>query len=186
MGHNRLSIYLSYLLRHNPGELNLDMDKHGWVSVKQLIDSINQQGRYVITNALLEEIVTTDSKGRYRFSDDGLRIKACQCHSLDWVEPELSWREPPVVLYHGTTAQACREIILSGAINRMKRHAVHMQSSKIKAWQSAKRWKKTPVILVIDAQRMARDGYRFGVSENDVWCVEAVPVEYIVDAIRQL
>lgn len=186
MGNNRLSIYLSYLLRHNPGELNLDMDKHGWVSIKQLIDSINARGKYTITNTLLDEIVTTDSKGRYRFSEDRLRIKACQGHSLDWVEPELSWREPPAVLYHGTTAQAYREIILSGAINRMKRHAVHMQSNKIKAWQSAKRWKKTPVILAIDARRMACDGYRFGVSENDVWCAEAVPVEYIVDVIRHL
>ena len=119
MGNNsKLSIYLSYLLRHNPGDLNLDMDKHGWVRVDSLIEAINGSGKHGISLEILEEIVETDNKGRYRFSEDKMKIKACQGHSLEWVEPELTWGPPPAVLYHGTTAQAYSEIRGSGAISR--------------------------------------------------------------------
>lgn len=186
MGSNKLSIYLSYLLRHNPGDLNLEMDRHGWVEVDPLLDAINKRGKFTVSREILDEIVATDNKGRYRYSDDELKIKACQGHSLDWVEPELTWGNPPHILYHGTTSQAYEAILVSGGISRMKRHAVHMQAELNKAWQSAKRWKQTPVVLVIDAQQMAAEGYKFGVSENDVWCTEHVPANYILDVIHRV
>lgn len=175
----KLSIYLSYLLRHNPGELELDMDHHGWVPVEQLIQRVNGAGRYRLTRQELEALVARDSKGRYRISPDGARIKACQGHSLDWVEPELTWGDPPAVLYHGTTAGAWEQIRTQG-IRKMNRHGVHMQADADKAWQSARRWRQTPVVLKIDAARMAAEGYRFGVSDNGVWCTELVPAEYIL------
>lgn len=186
MSSNKLSIYLSYLLRHDPGDLDLAMDKHGWVEVEALITAMNERGKYTLSREILEQIVATDNKGRYRFSADGSRIKACQGHSLTWVEPELTWSAPPAVLYHGTTAQAYEAILASGGISRMKRHAVHMQADKAKAWQSAKRWKQTPVVLKINAQKMAENGFQFGVSENGVWCTEHVPSDYILDALYSI
>lgn len=186
MSNTKLSVYLSYLLRHAPEAAKLDMDKHGWVSVDQLIEGVNEYSKYRLNRELLEEIVATDSKGRYRISEDGKRIKACQGHSIAWVEPELTYCEPPALLYHGTTMQAYGEILGSGAVEKMSRHAVHMQADMQKAWKSAVRWKKTPVVLVIDAQKMARDGFEFGVSDNEVWCTERVPKEYIIDTIFKL
>ena len=86
MAKNNLSVYLSYLLRHDPDDAGLHMDVHGWVDVQELINGINARGKYSITRAVLEEIVAGDEKGRYRISDDGQRIKACQGHSLDCIE----------------------------------------------------------------------------------------------------
>ena len=176
---DQLSIYLSWLLRHEPSAVGLDMDHHGWVSVDRLIDGVNAAGEHTLTPEQLRDIVATDRKGRYRFSEDGTRIKACQGHSIEWVEPELEWREPPQTLYHGTTAEAFEKILRSGGISRMSRHAVHMQAQPEKAWQSAERWHKTPVLLEIDAAQMYEDGIAFGVTENDVWCCDGVPKEYI-------
>ena len=48
-----VSIYISFLLRHKPDEANLQMDKHGWVDVQQLIVGINQSEKYNITRELL-------------------------------------------------------------------------------------------------------------------------------------
>ena len=181
---SKLSVHLCYLLRHRPDELGLQMDRHGWVSVDELICRINEAGKYSISREILEEIVAEDDKGRYRFSEDGQKIKACQGHSIPWVEPELVWAEPPAVLYHGTTAQAYAKIMESGAISRMKRHAVHLQSDTEKAWQSAMRWHgATPVLLKIDAAQMYADGFQFGLSDNIVWCTEEVPVRYISEVI---
>lgn len=178
------SIYLSYLLRHNPSDANLDMDKHGWVSVAQLIENISAKGRFVITLDDLKQAVETDSKGRYRISPDGLRIKACQGHSIQWVEPELEIMEPPEYLYHGTTSEALKAIMACGAILRMERHAVHMQADVEKAWKSAKRWKgKNPVVIKIAASNLAKTGVTFGKSENDVWCCTRVPTSYIAEIL---
>ncbi|MBE5956388.1 MAG: RNA 2'-phosphotransferase [Lachnospiraceae bacterium] len=180
---DKLSIYLSFLLRHKPEDAGLPMDKHGWVSVEELIDGINRTGKYKIDGQLLCEIVKEDKKGRYRYNEDGTRIKACQGHSIPWVEPELTMMEPPEYVYHGTTTEAWEKIMASGAVNKMSRHAVHTQADVEKAWQSAFRWKKKPVVLKIAAGRMHQDGYLFGVSDNQVWCTEMVPVSYIEDVL---
>ena len=110
-------------------------------------------------------------------------IKRSKSLCIPWVEPELNYCEPPEFLYHGTTTKALEAIEESGAIKKMKRHAVHMQADIGKAWQSAERWHKTPVVLKIAASGMAHDGYSFGVTENEVWFTEEVPVKYICDKI---
>ena len=183
MNINELSKYLCFILRHNPSEIHLVMDKHGWVSVEQLINGVNNYSSYRIDSSLLEQIVLNDNKGRYKYNENHTKIKCCQGHSIPWVEPELEYCKPPEFLYHGTTTKALEAIEESGAIKKMKRHAVHMQADISKALQSAERWHRTPVVLKINARKMFDDGYKFGVTENEVWCTEEVPTSYIYDKL---
>lgn len=183
MSKSGISIYLSYLLRHNPDELSLSMDRHGWVPVDELIDRINERGKYYLSVDLLQTIVSTDNKGRYRFIPEKTKIKACQGHSISWVEPELVFTPPPPILYHGTTWSAYQAISQRGSINKMSRHAVHLTAVEGRAWQSARRRKTRAVVLKIDASSMNSQGYTFGVSENEVWCTDAVPIEFISDIL---
>ncbi len=184
MKKKNISVYLCYLLRHHPEAVSLDMDRHGWVDTAQLIDHVNAAGKYTLTLPQLKQIAAEDEKGRYRFNEDCSRIKACQGHSIPWVQPELTESEPPELLYHGTTVSAWQKIQKSGFISRQKRHAVHMQAEPEKAWQSARRWRRQePVVLKIAAGRMSQDGIRFGVSDNGVWCTEQVDVKYICDVL---
>lgn len=185
MSMTSLSVYISYLLRHQPQAAGLAMDEHGWVSVAELIDKVNAAGRYHITEQILDEIVRTDNKGRFRYNEDGTMIKACQGHSIPWVEPELTICQPPDYLYHGTTEDSWQKIRESGYISKMGRHAVHMQAEEAKVWQSAKRWHRTPVVLVIDAAAMYANGAVFSISDNGVWCAETVPTEYIVSVLQE-
>ncbi len=181
-----VSIYISFLLRHKPDDIGLSMDKHGWVSVEELLKGINESGKYRITREELEDIVANDDKGRYRFSEDGTKIKACQGHSVPFVVPELTYPTPPLYLYHGTTAFAYEKIKASGFIRKMTRHAVHMSAVESKAWQSATRWHTaSPIVLKIDAEKMKQDGYILGVTENEVWCTETVPVSYILEVLTE-
>ncbi len=182
--YKRLSVHISHFLRHRPDKLGLDMDIHGWVSVDDLIDGINKEGKYRIDISLLKKIVAEDEKGRYRFNDRMTKIKACQGHTVPWVIPEMEYKRPPEFLYHGTTTEALSKIMESGAIMKMKRHAVHMQADIGKAWQSACRWNgKKPVVLKIAAERLYEAGAVFGITENEVWCTEKVPIEYIAERI---
>lgn len=185
MGRNdKVSMFMSCLLRHKPELVNLDMDGHGWVLTEQLIKGINETGRYKIDLEVLQTIVKEDKKGRYRFNENGSKIKACQGHSIPWVTPEIEYKEPPEFLYHGTTTKALEMIYDSGAISKMQRHAVHMQADVEMAWKSALRWKTSrPAVVKIEAKKMYLEGYAIGVSDNEVWCTETVPVKYIVETL---
>ncbi len=198
-----LSKYLCFLLRHKPERAKLDMDKHGWVSVEQLIVNVNQYSKYQLDVYQLEKIVAEDDKGRYVFDDTYEHIKCCQGHSIPWVEPELKYCSPPTYLYHGTTTEALEAILESGAIKKMQRHAVHLHSDINEAWRVAERWGKTPVVLKIAAYKMNIDGYTFGVPASDrpwgtsryvtlncqelcngeTWLTEEVPVKYLCDPV---
>lgn len=181
-----LSVFISLVLRHKPELIELDMDKHGWVFTGALINGINEHGKFTITRNDLERIVEEDNKGRYRFNEDKTMIKACQGHSIPWVEPELKYKEPPVFLYHGTTLRAWKKIQKSGAISKMKRHAVHMTAYEDKAWDSACRWKnESPIVLRISAQELWENGVKFGVTENQVWCTDEIPVKYIKEVLHK-
>lgn len=180
----RLSIYLSGLLRHHPERAGLDMDTQGWVSVEQLIHGVNAAGRYTLTLPQLQQLVAEDEKGRYRFSEDGLRIRACQGHSIPWVQPITVQMEPPEFLYHGTTARALELIRADGAIRKMKRHAVHLQAAEAKAWQSARRWRgQNPVVLKVAAGALHKEGMTFGRADNEVWCAEQIPFEAVCEVL---
>lgn len=177
---NKLSIYLSYLLRHDPKDIGLIMDNHGYVQVDHLIKQLNEFSKYHITREELETIVATDDKGRYAFSKDGTAIKACQGHSIPWVVPELTYMEPPQYLYHGTTIPRYGTIVGTGAIRKMNRHAVHLTADINIAWKSAiRRRSETPMVLQIDAKSLHDTGVIFGKSDNDVWCCDEIPIEFI-------
>ena len=72
----------------------------------------------------LKEIVRTNNKQRFAFSDDGTRIRANQGHS---VEVELGYEPatPPEVLYHGTAEKHLPGIRREGLI-KGARHHVHL------------------------------------------------------------
>lgn len=183
---NELSKYLCFILRHSPAEIGEPheiMDNHGWVDIKVLIDGVNDKGKYHLTYDILKQIVSEDKKGRYCFNADNTKIKCCQGHSVEWVEVELTYKEPPKFLYHGTNTTALSKILKSGHISKMKRHAVHMVDDVVKAMKSAERWGLVPVVIKINALELYSRGVKFGVSENGVWCAEDIPVWAIDDCI---
>lgn len=64
MSKEKTSIHLSYLLRHAPEAAELDMDRHGWVSVSQLIANEILLGRRILRKnccrKLLRQITRAD------------------------------------------------------------------------------------------------------------------------------
>lgn len=171
----KLSKFLSYVLRHHPQAIDLEMDRQGWVDVAELLDKIQKQGKN-LTFSLLEQIVASDSKQRYAFNADKTRIRANQGHSIS-VDLSLTAIEPPAVLYHGTAERNISSIKSQGLLSQ-NRHHVHLSEEESTAVQVGSRYGK-PVVLFILASTMHDDGYIFYRSENGVWLTDFVPVEYI-------
>ena len=109
---DKLSKFLSLILRHKPEAANLELDEHGWANVEDLIIGINQTGRK-INLEILEEIVAADQKQRYSFNADKTLLRANQGHSIP-VDVELTEQKPPEFLYHGTADRFLGSIMIEG------------------------------------------------------------------------
>ncbi len=68
--------FLSFILRHRPDAIGIELDEHGWARTEELIAGIAKTRPFDMQ--MLEEIVRTDSKQRYSFNEDktlSMRIK---------------------------------------------------------------------------------------------------------------
>ena len=98
-----ISKFLSLILRHEPERVGITLDEAGWVDVKTLIEAVNGAGKR-LDEELLREVVETNDKQRFTYSDDGVKIRANQGHSIS-VDLKLEPQMPPDYLYHGTATR---------------------------------------------------------------------------------
>jgi putative RNA 2'-phosphotransferase len=169
------SKFLSLVLRHEPQAIGLTLGPAGWVEVDELLAAMARHGR-AITRSRLEEVVATNDKKRFSFSDDGLRIRASQGHSVE-VELGYAPAEPPEVLFHGTCERFVEAIWRDGLL-KMQRHHVHLSDQIATAVKVGERRGKA-VIFVVAARRMREEGFEFFRSENGVWLTEHVPCRFL-------
>ena len=167
----RLSRRLSYLLRHSDQYI----DGHGWARVDDILTALGARSPGFSMEDL-EEIVRTDSKGRYSFDADHRRIRANQGHSVP-VDVELEALTPPEILYHGTATRFLDSIFQKGLLP-MTRLYCHLSADVDTARAVGARHGK-PAVLRVDAAAMVRDGRVFYRSENGVWLTKAVPPSYL-------
>lgn len=171
---DKLSVFISLVLRHKPETAGITLDEHGWANVEELLRGINETGRK-INMEILENIVATDNKQRYSFNEDKTLIRANQGHSIP-VDVGLKEQNPPEILYHGTATRFLNSILNDG-LKPMSRLYVHLSKDIETAWKVGKRHGDL-VILKINSRDMYKDGYKFYLSENGVWLIEKVDAKY--------
>lgn len=170
-----ISKFIALVLRHKPEAAGIVVDSQGWANTGNLVQAIKKLKDPTFSVSDLAEIVYTDSKGRYSFSDDMRLIRANQGHSIN-VDVELEEVEPPTLLYHGTATKYIDGIEAEGIIPKSRLY-VHLSETVGTATDVGKRHGK-PVVYTIHAKKMFDHGYKFYKSVNGVWLTKAVPTEY--------
>ena len=171
----RLSKLLSYVLRHNPAHLGIQLDNHGWTNVEVLLNQLNKQ-QEKINFDILKHIVDTNAKKRFSFNEDLTLIRASQGHSVE-IELNYTAQIPPTILFHGT-AEKNITIIREKGLLKMSRHHVHLSADKETAHKVGQRHGK-PVVLSIQSLAMYESGHLFYLSDNGVWLTDHVPATFI-------
>jgi len=142
------SKFLSLVLRHQPEVIGMTLDDEGWLAIDELIVNANQRG-HDLTLELVHEIVATSDKKRFALSDDGLRIRANQDHSIAGVDLKLERQTPPDTLYHGTVAAFIESILVQGLQKRSRNHA-HLSADEANAHKVGSRHTQ-PIIPQVTA-----------------------------------
>jgi putative RNA 2'-phosphotransferase len=171
----RISKFLSLILRHNPDTIGLRLDENGWADVGELIQKSADNGM-PFSSEELEEVVFTNDKQRFAFTEDKTRIRANQGHSIG-IDLELEAKAPPETLYHGTVERVLQNIMNEG-LRKMERHHVHLSQDRKTAEKVGSR-RGSAVILIVRSGEMSKDGFEFYLSENGVWLTDRVPARYI-------
>jgi len=164
------SKFLSLVLRHKPEEISLELDQQGWTSVPDVLEGTS------MTMSELKQVVAQNNKKRFEFNEDQTRIRARQGHSVE-IDLDLQPLEPPIILYHGTTQKKLAKIKSRG-LKRMQRHHVHLSPDEQTALAVGGRHGK-PLLLVVRAGEMFKEGYTFYRTGNNVWLVDHVPWKFL-------
>lgn len=170
-----ISKFLSFVLRHDPASIGLRLDAQGWVDIDTLLAAAARKGRR-ISRQDLDHVVATNDKKRFTISSDGRSIRAAQGHSVS-VDLALPAIEPPPRLYHGTATRFEASIMIEG-LRPQSRRQVHL-SADIRTATAVGARHGHPLVLIVDAVGMHRDGHVFNRADNGVWLTDSVPTRYL-------
>jgi putative RNA 2'-phosphotransferase len=172
-----ISKFLSKHLRHEPESLGLKLQEGGWVLVSDLLAACDRH-RFPISMETLKEVVETNDKKRFAFSEDMTLIRANQGHSVD-VDLQLEEKVPPTFLFHGTHERVADTIRKEG-IKKMDRHHVHLSEDKETAIKVGSRRGRAVIFMVNCEAMVAENESKFYQSANGVWLTDFVPPEYLI------
>ena len=178
MNDKTISKFLSLVLRHQPEMIGLTLDSAGWTALSELVAKTRAHGKNITENDV-RRIAANCEKQRFTLSEDGLRIRAAQGHSVT-VALGLTPVTPPDTLFHGTATRFA-DAIRSEGLKPQSRQQVHLSRDEETALKVGQRHGK-PIIFRVAAGRMAVDGFAFYQADNGVWLTDVVPPLYLETA----
>ena len=183
---NKLSHLMTYLLRHNPGAVNLTMDADGWVNINELVNAIktrwNPRTYSWLTMEHVLAVALMDPKGRFEVRDRMIRARYGHNKSLN-VNIKYETDYEVKILYHGTTGDALTRILREG-IKPMNRKYVHLVLDLKDAYEVAIRHGNNAVILKVNADCLRRNGQQVLIATDRVRLTSYVPPQCIESVIN--
>jgi putative RNA 2'-phosphotransferase len=169
----RLSRFLTFLLRHKPKDYPLAMDGEGFAPWQDVVDLVRQRF-YDVSEKQIRALIDGGSKMRFEIRGDNVR--ATYGHSFP-VDLGGRLAEPPVELYFGT-ARDLAESMLRRGLEPRDRQYVHLSITAAEADSVARRHDTAPVILVIDAHAAYAERVRF-YECGPLFLVDNVPAKFL-------
>ncbi len=170
---DRLSRFLSFLLRHRPPEYPLAFDRQGFVAWSELLRRV--QTRYPdATEDDIREIVTAADKRRFELRDD--KVRATYGHSFP-VDLGGESVAPPEELYFGTARDLAQSILREGLKPRGRSY-VHLSTSIDEAEAVGRRRDPAPAIIVVAARAAQQSGIEF-YSSGPLYLAPQIPSRFL-------
>jgi len=169
----RLSRFLTFLLRHKPKDYPLAIDREGFAPWREVVDMV-QERFYDVTEEQIRSLIAGAEKKRFEIRGD--KVRAPYGHSFP-VDLGDTVTEPPAELYFGAARDLAESMLRSGLKPRDRQY-VHLSVTAKEAESVARRHDPSPAILVVDAQAAHAEGIRFYES-GPLFLVEQVPAKFL-------
>ncbi|KAA8497450.1 putative tRNA 2'-phosphotransferase [Porphyridium purpureum] len=185
LGVERFQRSMTWYLRHRAATR-----PDGYITVQALLDALDFPA--ATTDSVLQA-AAADEKTRFSvIEEDGvLLVRANQGHTITSVDPEqlltpIYDPDDVPVCAHGTYDDSLLNILRSGGLNRMQRHAIQMDVGLPDDPEVRSGIRRgVDVVIYIDVARAIRHGLRFYRSQNNVICCPGpIPVDCFIRMIR--
>ena len=152
----RLSRFLTFLLRHKPKDYPVSIDREGFAPWRDVVELV-QQRFYDVTEGQIRALIAGAEKKRFEIRGD--KVRATYGHSFP-VDLGGTATEPPAQLYFGAARDLAQSMLRRGLEPRDRQY-VHLSVTAAEAESVARRHDPAPAILVIDAEAAHAEGVRF-------------------------
>jgi putative RNA 2'-phosphotransferase len=169
----KISRFLSKILRHCPEQIGISLDREGWARIDDLLRNSRAHGMAITRDQIMAVTVGTD---KVRFEIAGNKIRALHGHSVA-VDLGLETAEPPKFLYHGTATRFLNSIFREG-LQPQKRQHVHLVETVEAAIKVGSRH-GNPIVLQVPAQELFQQGHRFFSAGEGVWLTALIAPEWL-------
>ena len=130
----RLSRFLTFLLRHKPKDYPLAIDREGFAPWQDVVEIV-QERFYDVTEAQIRALIAGAEKKRFELRGDKVRATYGHSFAVDLGGTEA---EPPAQLYFGT-ARDLAQSMLRGGLTPRDRQYVHLSMTAEEAESVARR-----------------------------------------------
>ena len=168
----RISKLLSLMLRHRPGEFDLEMDAYGFVPLDEVIRAV--QNRYSeVEEEDVRELVEDSEQRRFEITEKGIR--ALYGHSIS-LELDGDPVAPPDRLYLWCSAKEARRYRSEG-VKSIDRFYVHLSLSREEAEVRSDQV-GAPCVVEILAREAHAGGIEF-YPRGEVVLSRKIPPEFV-------
>lgn len=174
----RLSKFLALVLRHEAERFDITLDEDGYTDVAQVWSLIQERFGDRYTQADLLAVVAGDKDGKVRYQIQDGKIRALFGHSKGVRAISYQAIEPPLLLYHGTVAEAIPAIQETG-LQAQRRQYVHLTNQLNRAERVAQRHGGNILILQVRALEAFQEGVVFYHPEPEHYLARLIPPQFI-------
>lgn len=170
---DRLSRFLSFLLRHRPPDYPLDFDRQGFVPWDALVARVKAR----FPDAAEEDIRgIVSGSDKQRFELRGERVRATYGHSFA-VDLGGESIAPPENLYFGTARDLAQTLLRDGLKPRGRAY-VHLSADLEEAVAVGRRRDPIPAVIVIAARDAHESGVEF-YSSGPLYLAASIPPQFL-------
>ena len=152
----RLSRFLTFLLRHKPKEHPLTMDREGFAPWHEVVDLVRQRF-YDVSEEQMRALIAGGSKKRFEIRGD--MVRATYGHSFA-IDLGGAAAEPPSELYFAAPGDLTQSMLQHGLEPRDRQY-VHLSVTAAEAEAVARRHDPAPAILSSTPRRLTPRAFVF-------------------------
>lgn len=173
--HERLTRSLAYMLRHQPDEFDLEVDRYGWAELGEVVRALTERVGSPIEEEDVHEALAAADRPRYEVKEG--KIRALYGHSIE-VDPGDS-DEPPDELYAVVRGRDVPNVERDG-LKSVRRTFIHLSLTKDDARDAGRRLARRYAVVTVAAGDAWEDGIDF-YDRTSIFLSEDVPTDYIED-----
>lgn len=169
----RITRSLAYMLRHRPDEFDLELDRHGFADLDEVVRALNERLDEPVEEDDLLAAIDSGDHPRYEVANG--RIRALYGHSID-VDPGKPTR-PPEFLYLGVgsrDADRARRHGLRGG----RRRFLHLSRTVDDAIETGRRIAREYAVIRVRALEAWEEGVNF-YDRGALFLADSIPTEFL-------